>query len=198
VKARIRWLASSALGLAGLGLTFVPHAMEHIFAMSGKDTTFTGRDVIWRFVWEQWCTRPLLGFGYSGFWTSQDDRVHQALSWNPGSAHNGFLEVLVTLGLPGLIFLLAALVSGMLLARRAWRHGHQNAAIWLSMAWLAMMIDDITEADFIVPAPLWFTYCLVFFLTYAELRRGALQVEVEANQQDQHTGFAITLPAPAG
>jgi exopolysaccharide production protein ExoQ len=198
LKVKARWLVSSALGLAISGLIFVPHATERIFAASGKDTSFTGRDVIWSFVWQQWCTRPLLGFGYSSFWTSQDDLVHQTLSWNPGSAHNGFLEVLVTLGLPGLLFLVAALISGIFLARRAWLQGHKTAAIWLSMAWVAMMIDDITEADFIVPAPLWFTYCLVFFLTYAELRRHPNKTAASNPAPANLRAFETALPSPVG
>ena len=170
--ARLRPLATAIL-LACVAVPFVvsSHAVDRAFALSGKSTTFTGRDVIWSFVVEQWQTRPLLGYGYGNFWGTQDSLIQQTLHWNPNSAHNGFLEILVTLGGVGEIWLMGTLVSGIVLARKAWRAGHRTAAIWLCMAWLAMMIDDLTEADFIVPAPLWFTYCLVFFCTYAEMRR---------------------------
>ena len=176
LPSRMRPMAISLLILgAVLPLIVWPHAIDHTFAMAGKETNFTGRDVIWAFVIEQWKTRPTFGFGYGTFWASQDTLVQQTLHWNPGSAHNGFLEMLATLGVTGEFWLLATLGSGILLARRAWRAGHRTAAIWLCMSWVAMVIDDITEADFIVPAPLWFTYCLVFFCTYAQLRKPAVK-----------------------
>lgn len=170
--ARLRPLAIATLAAAVLiPNLLMSHAVDKVFAAGGKSTNFTGRDVIWRLVLEHWQTRPLLGFGYDDFWTSQDSVIQQSLHWNPGSAHNGFLEVLVTLGVTGEIWLIGTLVSGILLARKAWRAGYQTASIWLCMAWVAMMIDDITEADFMVPAPLWFIYCLVFFCVYAQLRK---------------------------
>ena len=172
VKARLRPLAISLVtGAIILPAAFVPNSIDKAFGAAGKDTNFTGRDVIWRYVYQQWSTRPMLGFGYSNFWITEDAGVTQNLGWNPGSAHNGFLETLLNTGIVGEVLLLCALGGGLRLAVRAWHRGHRVAATWLLLAWIAMVIDDLTEADFMVPAPLWFTYCLVFFLTYAELRR---------------------------
>ena len=172
MPSRLKPLTIAAMTTAlAIPVVLSSHITDRVFALMGKDTNFTGRDVIWRFVLEQARSRPLFGFGYENFWTSQDSLVQQTLHWNPGSAHNGFLEILVTLGVTGEVWLLGTLVGGVWLARRAWRAGHRTAAIWLCMSWVAMMLDDITEADFIVPAPLWFTYCLVFFSTYAQLRK---------------------------
>ncbi len=177
MPARLRPLALSTIAAAVIiPLLFSSHSVDRVFEMMGKDTNFTGRDVIWRFVVDQWQTQPLFGFGYEDFWQSQDSLVQQTLHWNPGSAHNGFLEILITLGATGEVWLLGTLVSGVVLARRAWRTGHRTAAIWLCMSWVAMMIDDITEADFIVPAPLWFTYCVVIFCTYAQIRQPKRQL----------------------
>ncbi len=173
---RIRPLATStALGAVVLAFALIPHFTEKIFDVTGKNTNFTGRDVIWRFTWEQWKTRPMLGYGLYSFWESEDTLIQQWLGWNPRQAHNGFLEIGVTLGAVGVVLLLGSLISGLFLIVRARRLGHNTAALWLTLSWIAIMIDNITEADFMIPGPLWFTYCLVYFVTYAELRRESLR-----------------------
>ena len=168
----IRPFASSLLaGSAVLAFALVPNLVGKVFDATGKNTNFTGRDVIWHLTLEQWEKRPLVGFGFESFWESQDDAVQQELNWNPRQAHNGFLEVGVTTGVIGVILLLGSLVGGLQLIARAKRSGCQAATLWLALSWLCLMIDSITEADFMVPGPLWFTYCMVYFLTYAEVRR---------------------------
>lgn len=169
--------AVSIIGSVILAFSLVPHLTSDIFAASGKDTNFTGRDVIWSFTLKQWKTRPLAGYGLYSFWESQEDLVQGELGWNPRQAHNGFLEVGVTTGIVGVVLLLGSLVSGARLVARARRLGRENASFWLLLSLLAILVDNVTEADFMIPGPLWFTYCVVYFVTYAEVRR-----EVEARQ----------------
>ncbi len=197
LRARLRPLAVSLLlALVVLPLLVVPHAIDRAFAASGKTTNLTGRDVIWQLVYEQWKTRPILGFGYANFWTTEDDLVQQTLGWNPNSSHNGFLETAVSTGVIGEIFLLGTLGAGLRLARQAWRREHRTAALWLLLASTAMLIDDLTEADFMQSAPLWFTYCLALFATYAELRRSAFgRVPVEEPREPMALrGPAVAYP----
>lgn len=174
LKSRMRPLAAMSL-ITAVVLPFltVPNFADKLFSITGKNKTFTGRDVIWRLTWDQWMTRPFFGFGFVSFWETQDDLIQQQLGWNPRQAHNGFLEMGVTLGLIGLILVLGVLVSGVVLALKAWRRGQRTAALWLTLSLLAVIVDNITEADFMIPGPLWFTYCLVFFLTYERLRRAS-------------------------
>ena len=173
---RLRPLATASVsGGVILAFSFVPNLTAMLFGAAGKDTNFTGRDVIWRFTLEQWAKRPLAGYGLYSFWESEDTLIRQWLGWNPGEAHNGFLEIGVTLGVVGEVLLLGALVSGVLLIFKARRTGHRTAAVWLALCWVAIMIDNITEADFLIPGPLWFMYCLVYFTTYMEIRRAAVR-----------------------
>ena len=176
LPSRIRPLATStAVGSLILAFALIPNLTGKLFDVTGKNTNFTGRDVIWRFTWEQWKTRPVLGYGLYSFWESEDTLIQQWLGWNPRQAHNGFLEIGVTLGVVGVVLLLGSLLAGLRLILRARRMGHHTAALWLALSWLAIMIDNITEADFMIPGPLWFTYCMVYFITYAELRRETLR-----------------------
>ena len=166
--------ATTALGSVVLSFAMIPHLTEKLFDATGKNTNFTGRDVIWSLTLEQWKHKPLLGYGLYSFWEAEDTLIRQWLGWNPQQAHNGFLEVGVTMGFVGVALLLGTLLSGVLLILRTRRAGLKTAAFWLTLSWVALVIDSITEADFMIPGPLWFTYCLVYFVAYAELRRVAL------------------------
>ena len=172
LRKRLRPLATATLaGSVVLAFALIPNLTGTLFSVTGKNTNFTGRDVIWSFTWQQWKTRPIQGFGLYSFWEAEDTLIEQQLGWNPRQAHNGVLEVGVTTGIVGVAFLLGSIVSGVQLIVKAYRRGHETAALWLLLSWVAIMIDNVTEADFMIPGPLWFTYCLVYFLTYAELRR---------------------------
>jgi O-antigen ligase len=87
-----------------------------IVSLTGKDMTFTGRTVIWEILSEHIRFHPMLGTGYAAYWTaaplpSSDSYafVWRMGSFYPGSAHNGYLDVLNDLGAAGLACLLAYL-----------------------------------------------------------------------------------------
>jgi len=73
------------------------------------DATFTGRTDIWRFAIENIAARPLTGHGFSAFW--QTDEVMYAATeadtagWanTAVSGHNGYIDVALTTGIPGLV-----------------------------------------------------------------------------------------------
>lgn len=80
----------------------------------GRDATFTGRTTTWRIVIEAWERRPWQGFGFFAGWF--DLRLRQEIAdvgLNHWEAHNGYLEVLLGMGLLGsavLVWLLTELV----------------------------------------------------------------------------------------
>lgn len=76
----------------------------------GKDTSLTGRDVIWIYIWNEILKRPLLGYGYGTYWimgTHIIDLFSSYVGWRVNEAHNGFLEIALQLGIVGFaIFIL--------------------------------------------------------------------------------------------
>jgi exopolysaccharide production protein ExoQ len=79
------------------------------------DWTFTGRTEIWQFVWKSIFQSPFLGTGYGSFWAI-GDRSPALLNASAfvaqyTEAHNGYLDVLVSLGAIGLLLIVAALVQ---------------------------------------------------------------------------------------
>jgi O-antigen ligase len=77
-----------------------------ISALLGRDPTLTGRTDIWAPLIESARKRPLLGYGYSAFWTGlqgESGTLYMQLGWFFTYAHSGVLEILLQLGLAGLV-----------------------------------------------------------------------------------------------
>ena len=66
----------------------------------GRDATLTERTAIWEMIRPLASDAPLFGHGYSGFWTQ---RVVAMVTVN--EAHNGYLELILILGVLGLLLL---------------------------------------------------------------------------------------------
>jgi exopolysaccharide production protein ExoQ len=82
---------------------------DFLFTLLGKDVTLTGRTEIWSAVLDSVAKRPLLGYGYQAFWLGlqgESYRVILAVSWVLAQAQNGFLDVMLEMGVAGLTIVL--------------------------------------------------------------------------------------------
>jgi exopolysaccharide production protein ExoQ len=82
---------------------------DFLFTLLGKDLTLTGRTEIWSAVLDSITKRPLLGYGYQAFWLGlqgESYRVILAVSWVLAQAQNGFLDVMLEMGVAGLTIVL--------------------------------------------------------------------------------------------
>ncbi len=90
---------------AAAGYIFITEPAVVLKAL-GKDPSLTGRTDIWVALMREVAERPMTGFGYSAFWGK--DSVPAAFiraetQWPVPSAHNGWIDLLIQLGWPGLI-----------------------------------------------------------------------------------------------
>jgi exopolysaccharide production protein ExoQ len=72
----------------------------------GRSADLSGRVDLWRWVAVMILKRPFLGYGFSGFWKGASDLssvVETRIGWSPEYAHNGYLEITLSLGLAGLL-----------------------------------------------------------------------------------------------
>ncbi len=101
------------------------------------EMTFTSRTDIWHFVLGEIAKRPLLGAGYSSFWAinpaiqpslKSDDWFGTYAIIN--EAHNGYLDLLATNGIVGLIAGMAVVFRTILLAGSAVARAEPTAAAW--------------------------------------------------------------------
>jgi exopolysaccharide production protein ExoQ len=77
---------------------------DPILEMMGKDPTLTGRTEIWPYVIDAISQRPMLGWGFSGFWSPDNPaavEINDATRLNLPDAQNGLLQMLVDVGIVG-------------------------------------------------------------------------------------------------
>jgi exopolysaccharide production protein ExoQ len=119
-----------------------------ILRVLGRDNSFTGRIPLWNVVLQEIGSRPLFGFGYGAFWTTGEaDRVRATIGWNAPHAHNGFLEMLLGVGLIGGAFFSIGLLRNLGLAVRAARAGGQIGESWPLFFIVFNLLYSLTESS---------------------------------------------------
>ena len=79
--------------------------VQALLATVLSDTTFTGRTEIWQFAMEHLAQRPLTGYGFAAFWGTPEVvyGMDESAVWanNAAHAHNAYLNLALTIGIPG-------------------------------------------------------------------------------------------------
>jgi exopolysaccharide production protein ExoQ len=160
---RIR--AAAFLLLAAAAGSFLVMAalllLEPLLGLIGRDLTFTGRTDLWAYVVRMVELRPLLGYGYGAFFElpSITSYVLDTLHWAAPNAHNGYLEIALGLGLPGLALALLFLLGGLGMALRtpaaAGRAGSDRLPAAFAFLYLAaFLLRNAAESDLLAPSQL--------------------------------------------
>jgi O-antigen ligase len=118
LQGRFVWLLLIAtplilLNLFGLGSVIFPEIGSFVAGLP-VDATFTGRTDVWRFALAHVPDHLAIGHGFSAFWNTASLRfgVEDNTIWagNASHAHNGYLDAVLSTGLPGLALTLLAFV----------------------------------------------------------------------------------------
>jgi O-antigen ligase len=133
------------------------------------DTSFTGRTDIWTFAIQSLQERLLTGYGFAAFWGSSSmQNLPEGMEWaqTASHSHNGYLDIALTMGLPGLALLIAVLVIAPLRNFHAADRGGNNGplAMVLLQIWLFGIYLSSLESFFLDRIdPIWFTFLLAVF-----------------------------------
>jgi len=105
-------------GIALAGAVFGGDA-SILYALLDRDPSLTGRTDLWLYVMDVIRERPYFGWGYLAFWVPDTSRVvyiQNQIGWPAPNAHNGYLELVLSVGLIGLA---GFVVTGVWALRRA-------------------------------------------------------------------------------
>jgi O-antigen ligase len=113
-----------------------------VTTLIGRNATLTGRTQIWAGLIPEVEQRPLLGSGFSSFWTPDNRAVHIG-----GEAHNGYLDILLGLGLVGLLVTLLFCLAASVKAARAMDHDAEWGSFCLCLLLMASL-HNWSESSF--------------------------------------------------
>jgi exopolysaccharide production protein ExoQ len=167
-KFRARDRAPLILGVAAVSIvlgTLVIAFLPTILSALGKDPTLTGRTQIWKAVSISIAKRPVLGYGYEGFWhgiEGESANVAMAAGWVVPHAHNGLLEALVNLGIIGLGLVLIVLFQAFRNALICLRSSKSPSCVgWYLSFVVLIVLSNIGENTILLPISLqWAMYIL--------------------------------------
>ncbi len=145
--------ATIAIGIpAVLFLQFTGLASFDSWLMSvfGKSSTLTGRTDIWAALVPEILKRPLLGWGFGGFWHGPLEPSTQV--WfavpvlRPTQAHNLALQVAVELGLIGLLLIGTLLIRTVVKHLKNYRATGDQVAFTMISVLCLLLVQSFTEA----------------------------------------------------
>jgi exopolysaccharide production protein ExoQ len=103
------------LAIAIAVVAFVLSKLEFFLGLLGRNTSLTGRVPMWGYLFKQIISqRPWLGYGYGAIWHMQGflEELEGVFHWGVGMGDNGYIDILLHLGVIGMIILIIILVLG--------------------------------------------------------------------------------------
>lgn len=132
-------------------------------ATLGRNPTLTGRTDLWQQVIAL-SGNPFVGTGFESFWLgSRIEKLWSMYWWHPNEAHNGYLEIYLTLGWIGVSLMAVVMVAGYRNAVAAFRQNPEFGRLMLAF-FAATAVYNLTEAGFKGTDPIWYVFiwaCMV-------------------------------------
>ncbi|MEH2229725.1 MAG: O-antigen ligase family protein [Nostoc sp.] len=152
---------------------------ETVVGTSGKDLTFNGRSDLWDLVISKILERPWLGYGFSGFWTSNAaSKLRATYDW-ASNAHNGFLELLLELGFLGFLTFAAGFVRFFAMAlTRIISVAKKPEDYWPMQMLIIIVIVNFSEARLLTPSWNWLMYVTTSLSLTVEYQRNRKNILV--------------------
>ena len=139
--------SSAAVTIALIGFP------REVFAWMGRDPSLTGRVPLWRAILPEIGSAPVWGHGYAGFWSVDSATVQMIwryAGWQAPDAHSGYLDILLQLGLVGLLLHVSAWTSLFWRAGAAGRRGF-GPAVFVAMYGSALLLIGTDEGVIAIP-----------------------------------------------
>jgi exopolysaccharide production protein ExoQ len=178
-----------ALGLGALAVAgFFLANPDAITTAAGRSSDITGRTELWYWVVQMIRSRPWLGYGFSGFWrggSSEYAYIERVIGWSPMYSHNGYLELLLSLGVAGLLLFSWLVVTGLRRAVKQANEAESSADLWPLAFILYFLFHNLGECTILWQNCLEWSLC-VAVVVGAEAR---LRVPYESEVPEPGAAF---------
>jgi O-antigen ligase len=139
--------AVSACLVAALLIIVNVGGIGEVFGDLGKDTTFTGRTDIWDVVLNEAESHPVIGTGFSAFWTVDNDvRVYPKVVslFRPNEGHEGYLDLFNETGAVGICFLALMVICYFKNAFRS----NADSVVWIRLLVSVLLVNTMESTLF--------------------------------------------------
>ena len=147
----------------GLGVVLLADSFGSALDVIGRDYTLSGRVELWGLLWDRVQERFWLGYGYGAFWASATDTpemIRRLLGWDVIDPHNGFLDLWLSLGIVGLLLVLAPMGATFFIGLQQLRRGSDDTVPFLTLL-LILVETNLTETEFLLQNSIpWILYVI--------------------------------------
>jgi O-antigen ligase len=160
----------------------------------GRGAGLSGRTVLWAHLLEL-DTNWLLGTGFESFWLGERPKLLEGIFFYiPNEAHNGYLEIYLTLGLIGLLILIALIIATFWKIRLELFRNFDWARFRLGF-FCAMVLYNWTEAAFKTVSATWFVFYIIA-MDYPRSYLASAQSSVGLARSEDDVEFAYVEGKP--
>jgi exopolysaccharide production protein ExoQ len=160
----VPFLIVGVLLLGGLALWGLANEGT-VLGFFNRETTFTGRTNVWSAAFDMIQERPWLGYGYQAFWLGWDGPSAYVLivaDFDPLSAHSGYLDLWLNLGLLGVVVFALGFLRAVTRAIYWVRSTKIDEGLWPSAFLTYMLLYNITESAILARNSItWVLYVIV-------------------------------------
>jgi O-antigen ligase len=168
VPRRAYWLL---LGLIMFVILLPVTNLEFVFGLFNRTANMTGRVPMWLHLLKAYFVeRPFFGYGFGAFW--QQNGIMQAVQAVVGWKYpvrvsdNGYLDILLGLGVSGLLLLLAILATGFWRAIQVALQGRDLTSFFPLFVLIHILFINISLSYFFENETfIWFLLVLILFMT---------------------------------
>ncbi|AKG24700.1 hypothetical protein IJ00_17190 [Calothrix sp. 336/3] len=179
---KFRWRGKISVVLVDIGilvfgcvLLLVSTFWVELLTELGKDPTLTGRTPLWNVMLNRLMDRPLFGYGIGGFWAPGSQYAIEAgkavgTGWIAPSGHNGYMDILVDLGLVGFSLFLIIYCITFIKAFRIAYSSNKKEDLWYLTYITFLALNSLTETFFLRPGIHWMLFITVAFSVNKKIR----------------------------
>jgi exopolysaccharide production protein ExoQ len=171
----------------GSGAILILDNLDIIGGAIGRDLTLTGRTDIWAVMLEKISERPLTGYGFNAFWRDWDSQVTaevwRKLAWECPYGHNGIMDLLAELGIPGLVTFICSYMIAFIKGVKLLRITRNVEGMWHLMFLTYLLIYNVSESTLVATNSIyWILYVSTVF---------SVSVNLELSQSYDYTTVPI-------
>jgi O-antigen ligase len=129
---------------------FLIQKTDTILDVLGRDVTLTGRTPLWDILIPMGLKKPF-GYGFGAFWLGWKGPsaiVWSKVAWMPTMAHNGFIDLWLDIGFPGVILGGLLLIISLLSNFRPALLGSPMELFWVLVI-LFLLVYNFVETSFL-------------------------------------------------
>ncbi len=171
-KLKFQWAFTCIVGFTVFGIIGSVYIMDNLESIIvgglGKDLTLTGRTEFWPQLIAAANQRPWFGYGFDGFFQQEligketpAYYIYTTSGFQPKTAHNGSIAVLLSFGYPGLILILISVFTNLIFAVRQLSRSPLSQAGIPIIYLVFIILNNLTEGSLCDIGDVWLAYVLI-------------------------------------